>query len=123
VFASLKLYQLIIEQTGSQVAGVISLISLEILPYFQSREGNQTSNSTSSFLSFGESSGSSAKENQTTFETSRIQLEQRISTVIQGLSRVGLRAQKLGTEEVVELFYKLFNPSEQNREAPKVSQL
>jgi hypothetical protein len=93
------------------------------IPYFQSREGNQTSNSTSSFLSFGESSGSSAKENQTTFETSRIQLEQRISTVIQGLSRVGLRAQKLGTEEVVELFYKLFNPSEQNREAPKVSQL
>ncbi|HRH11605.1 MAG TPA: glycosyltransferase family 39 protein [Bacteroidia bacterium] len=34
VFASLKLYQLIIEQTGSKVAGVISLISLEILPYY-----------------------------------------------------------------------------------------
>lgn len=62
------------------------------------------------------------KTDQTPFEYSRIQLEQRVSTVVQGLSRFGLRAQKLGTEEVVELFYKLFNPSEQNRAAPKVNQ-
>lgn len=34
VFASLKLYQLIIDQTASKVAGVISIISLEILPYY-----------------------------------------------------------------------------------------
>jgi hypothetical protein len=54
------------------------------------------------------------------FEMARIQLDQRIATVIQGVSRFGLRAQRLGTEEVVELFYKLFNPSEGDREAPKV---
>lgn len=87
------------------------------VPYFQGNEVVKNS----SLLSFN-SGGSMTKENQTTFETSRIQLEQRVSTVIQGLSRFGLRAQKLGTEEVVELFYKLFNPSEQNREAPKVAQ-
>lgn len=89
------------------------------VPYFQTNE-NSTS---SSMLSFGgPSKDSTSKENQTTFEASRIQLEQRVSTVIQGLSRFGLRAQKLGTDEVVELFYKLFNPSEQNRDAPKVGQ-
>jgi hypothetical protein len=54
------------------------------------------------------------------FEAARIQLEQRTLTVLQGLSRFGLRAQRLGTEEVVELFYKIFNPSEEDREAPKV---
>ncbi len=54
------------------------------------------------------------------FESARIQLEQRTLTVIQGLSRFGLRAQRLGTEEVVELFYKLFNPGEGNHSAPKV---
>jgi hypothetical protein len=90
------------------------------VPYFQEAP-NSSSNKASSLLSFGQSS-SSQQENQTTFETSRIQLEQRVSTVIQGLSRFGLRAQKLGTEEVVELFYKLFNPSEQNRDAPKITQ-
>ena len=69
-------------------------------------------------LSFGLSGGTSVGED--VFDAARIQLEQRISTVIQGLARFGIRAQKLGTEEVVELFYKLFNPGEQDRDAPKV---
>jgi hypothetical protein len=90
------------------------------IPYFQSSDNSNESKS--SLLSFGSSGNSTSKENQTVFEASRIQLEQRVSTVIQGLSRFGLRAQKLGTEEVVELFYKLFNPSEQNRNAPKIEQ-
>jgi hypothetical protein len=91
------------------------------IPYFQTAGGGQSTNSSSSLLSFGGDS-STKRENQSTFEASRIQLEQRVNTVIQGLSRFGLRAQKLGTEEVVELFYKLFNPSEQNREAPSIPQ-
>jgi type IV secretory pathway VirB4 component len=72
-------------------------------------------------LSFG-LGGASAGEGQGSFEASRIQLEQRVATVMQGLSRFGLRAQKLGTEEVVELFYKLFNPGEQDRPAPQLAQ-
>ncbi|MBX4210849.1 hypothetical protein KW783_02650 [Candidatus Parcubacteria bacterium] len=46
------------------------------------------------------------------FEENRTQLEQRISVVEQGLVRCGIRVLKLGTEEVVELFYKIFNPGE-----------
>lgn len=87
-----------------------------VVPYFQS--GSATP---SAIIPFGGSDGTSEKD-KTGFETSRIQLEQRLTTITQGLSRFGLRAQKLGTEEVVELFYKLFNPSEQNRSAPKVAQ-
>jgi type IV secretory pathway VirB4 component len=48
----------------------------------------------------------------------RSQLEQRISVVVQGLGRVGVRSAQLGTEEVIELFYKLFNMGEQNRALP-----
>ena len=44
------------------------------------------------------------------FEENRTQLEQRISVVQQGLTRCGIRSVSLGTEETVELFYKLFNP-------------
>ena len=47
-----------------------------------------------------------------TFEQYRTQLEQRVSVVEQGLVRTGVRVVKLGTEEVIELFYKLFNPGE-----------
>ena len=46
------------------------------------------------------------------FEQYRMQLEQRVAVVEQGLVRTGVRVVKLGTEEVIELFYKLFNPGE-----------
>lgn len=46
------------------------------------------------------------------FEESRSQLEQRVSIVEQGLARCGVRTVMLGTEEVIELFYKIFNPGE-----------
>lgn len=46
------------------------------------------------------------------FQEFRSQLEQRVAVVEQGLVRCGVRAAELGTEEVVELFYKLFNPGE-----------
>ncbi|HWB33830.1 MAG TPA: hypothetical protein VG753_00700 [Candidatus Paceibacterota bacterium] len=46
------------------------------------------------------------------FEQYRTQLEQRIAVIEQGLVRTGVRVVKLGTEEVIELFYKLFNPGE-----------
>ncbi len=48
----------------------------------------------------------------TQFEQYRSQLEERISVVEQGLVRTGVRTATLGTEEVIELFYKLFNPGE-----------
>ncbi len=73
---------------------------------------------TSSLLSFA--GGEPQNTKQDGFEQARIQLDQRVATVMQGVSRFGLRAQRLGTEEVVELFYKLFNPSEGDRAAPKV---
>lgn len=59
-----------------------------------------------------------SKANMEQFEENRSQLEQRESVVVQGLSRLGIRTLKLGTEELVELFYKLFNPGEHT--APRV---
>jgi hypothetical protein len=46
------------------------------------------------------------------FEQYRTQLQQRIAVIEQGLVRTGVRIVNLGTEEVIELFYKLFNPGE-----------
>ena len=47
-----------------------------------------------------------------TFEENRVQLEQRIGVVQQGLIRCGLKSIRLETEYVIDLFDKLFNPSD-----------
>lgn len=49
------------------------------------------------------------------FEEHRSQLEQRVAVVSQNLSRAGIRAVQLQTEELVELYYKLFNPGDSEK--------
>ncbi|MDQ3075750.1 MAG: hypothetical protein M3Q34_01330 [bacterium] len=49
---------------------------------------------------------------QMDFEEKKSQLEQRVSVIEQGLSRCGIKSVQLGTEEAVEVFYKVFNPGE-----------
>ncbi len=48
----------------------------------------------------------------TSFEEDRAQLEQRLSLVAAGLVGTGVRAVPLGTEEIIELLYRSFNPGE-----------
>ena len=49
------------------------------------------------------------------FEEYRTQLEQRLSVVEQGLIRTGVRVVQLGTEELIEMYYKIFNPGESEK--------
>lgn len=49
---------------------------------------------------------------ETSFEEDRAQLEQRLALVVGGLAGTGVRAVPLGTEEVIELLYRSFNPGE-----------
>lgn len=46
------------------------------------------------------------------FEEKRSQLEERVGVIQQGLARCGINSAELGTEEIVEVFYKVFNPGE-----------
>ncbi|MDQ5893042.1 MAG: hypothetical protein QG640_52 [Patescibacteria group bacterium] len=68
-----------------------------------------TKNPLTSFMKKG--ANDKLLENQK-FEEYRSQLEQRVGVVEQGLVRCGIRVAELGTEEVVELYYKIFNPGE-----------
>ncbi len=52
------------------------------------------------------------------FEENRSQLEQRRDVVVSGLGGLGLKTEQLDTESLVELYYKIFNPGEEN--APKM---
>jgi hypothetical protein len=63
----------------------------------------------------GKSGGGSSSKNasaQASFEEDHAQLEQRLSLVAGGLSGTGVRAVPLGTEEIIELLYRSFNPGE-----------
>ena len=66
---------------------------------------------TISFLKHESASAKNASA-ETSFEEDRAQLEQRLSLVANGLSGTGVRAIPLGTEEVIELLYRSFNPGE-----------
>lgn len=66
---------------------------------------------TISFLRRDSASAKSAAA-EVSFEEDRAQLEQRLSLVVGGLSGTGVRAVPLGTEEIIELLYRSFNPGE-----------
>ncbi|GMQ95468.1 MAG: hypothetical protein BMS9Abin13_583 [Patescibacteria group bacterium] len=85
-----------------------------ILPYSHPILSQKT---TSPFDFFSKKKNATRKESREeqkleAFEEARSQLEQRVSVAKQGLARTGLRAVVLGTEEIIELYYKFFNPGE-----------
>lgn len=53
-----------------------------------------------------------------TQDEQRLQLEQRQTVVEQGLNRIGVRTIALRDEELVELFYHIYNPSDATGSAP-----
>lgn len=70
--------------------------------------------STASAVSFLHRQNASARGGaaETSFEEARAQLDQRLALVGSGLAGTGVRAATLGTEEVIELLYRSFNPGE-----------
>ena len=61
---------------------------------------------------FGRSAEEKKSDKEIDFEEKRSQLDQRVGVIEQGLASCGVKTTPLGTEEVVELFYKVFNPGE-----------
>ena len=72
------------------------------------------------FLSFGgkKNAKEAREDSDRLFSENRAELEQRIAVVEQNLLRTGVRVVQLGTEEIIELFYKLFNPGETEKPIP-----
>lgn len=80
-----------------------------VVPYSQAILGGNKKISSM----FGKKSKEDKKlEEDSDFEERRSQLQQRIEVVEQGLVRCGVRVAMLGTEELIELFYKIFNPGD-----------
>lgn len=63
--------------------------------------------------------GFSGRIDDAEFRKNEGQLMQRVSIVVSGLSSLGLIVNQVSTEEIVNLYYKLFNPNE--LEAPLIN--
>ncbi|MBI2020991.1 hypothetical protein HYS99_00570 [Candidatus Giovannonibacteria bacterium] len=61
------------------------------------------------------------KLDQEKFEEYKTQLWQRVDNVIQGLVRMGVKTVPLNTEEIIELFYGLYNPGELEKGKPPMA--
>jgi|SRR3989344_3681015 len=85
-----------------------------IIPFVPEFFGEGKSGFLSGLFGKRKSQTTLAEQDLEKFEVNRSQLEQRKSIVAQGLARLGIRTATLGTEELVELFYKIFNPGDQN---------
>jgi hypothetical protein len=86
-----------------------------IIPYAATIISNQKAGFTNLFKKRSDAENKADKE--MSFEENRGQLEQRVAVVEEGLTRCGIRVVELGTEELVELFYKSFNPGEIDKSA------
>ena len=104
-------------KTIAQSTNIMSKLFIIVVPYSPPKSVTASDTSSSGVFGglFGKKSGASAAPSQSAveaFEEARTQLEQRAGIISQGLSRTGVRIVPLGTEELTELYYRLFNPGE-----------
>lgn len=96
-------------QTLTEANNIMSKMFFVVIPYAPAVFGKKGRGISSLFgRSKKKQSAKTAADN---FDASRAQMEQRRDVIVGGLSRLGLKTQQLGTEELVELFYKVFNPA------------
>lgn len=103
----------------TEAANIMTKNFFVVVPYEGSID--VTSKGPLSILPFGKKTTSPDDANKS-FEEKVSQLEQRISIVQQGLVRTGVRTVQLGTEEAIELLYKMFNPGEEGKPMPLANQ-
>jgi hypothetical protein len=97
-------------QTFTEQASIMTKRFFIVIPYYPT--GLSNSSVKKSLFSFGNSKEKVSKIESDNFNESRTQLAQRVDVIISGLGRTGVRSVQLGTEEIIEVFYQLFNPGE-----------
>ncbi len=95
---------------------IVSKTFYVIIPFspgtFGSKGGSTASPFGNIFGSFMKKKEGKTNFKEDNFEEYKSQLQQRVESVVQGLTRTGIRAVPLNTEELIELFYTLYNPGE-----------
>lgn len=105
----------------TESTNIMNKLFLVVVPYYPQKSVMSTSGGEKKGLFDGlfgkkkEAKQTLSKSAVEAFEEARSQIEQRVGIVSQGLSRTGVRVVPLGTEELTELYYHLFNPGEDEK--------
>jgi hypothetical protein len=99
-----------------ELSNIVSKTFYVIIPFAPS--GLESSRGfLSGFSSLFSAKKESAKiESEKEFTEHKTQLIQRVDTIAGGLQRIGVRSVQLNTEELIELYYGLYNPVDVNAE-------
>ncbi len=109
-------------KTIAQSTNIMSKLFIVVVPYappksVTSTDGGQKGGFLDSLFGKKQTTiPTLSKDAISAFEEARTQLEQRAGIISQGLSRTGVRVVSLGTEECIELYYRLFNPGETEKQ-------
>jgi hypothetical protein len=95
----------------TEQANIMTKTFYVVVPYSTS-SGAQVAKAVGFLSGIGAQKKTASAQDSSDFEEERAQLEERLSLVAGGLSGTGVRAVPLGTEEVIELLYRSFNPGE-----------
>ena len=98
----------------TEAANIMTKNFFVVVPYSPAAISLSGAGNLASKLPFGHKNASAEDVNRT-FGEQVSQMEQRVAIVQQGLVRCGVRTVQLGTEEAIELMYKLFNPGEEGK--------
>lgn len=98
-------------RTFTENTNIMTKTFFVVVPYSPPTISISNKNAFSSILGKGDKATQAQSEKEA-FEEARTQIEQRVSVVEQGLVRCGIRVVQLGTEELIEVFYRLFNPGD-----------
>ena len=106
-------------KTFVEMTNIMSKTFYAIVPFSApSLESKGFAGSILSLIGLG--GGASATNKDAIFSQYKNQLWQRVDTVTSGLAQFGIRSAPLNTEELIELFYGLYNPTEfENVSQPK----
>ncbi len=105
------------------VANVMSKRFYVVVPYsVLAVEAEETISKLIGFLPFGKGSSANneANKKKENFESQKIQLKHRVDSVMAGLRSTGVRSIRLETEDLLELYYNLYNPEKKEKKIPKI---
>lgn len=97
-----------------EMTSIVTKTFLAVVPFMPSVAERQRGLMQSLTSIFG-TKKAGPKESDGEFGQWKMQLQQRIDAVSVALRRLGLRVAQLNTEELIELFYGLYNPVESQR--------
>ncbi len=92
-----------------------------VIPYQGTLLNTNKNDSFFSSIFGGSNKKNKFKKEVERFEEQRSQIEQRIAIVQGGLRQIGIRSEKLNTEQAIEAYYSMFNPGENHRNIPDLT--